>query len=120
MPISAQRESTNRYRLEIRGTLGKAEFDRCLTSLVSQIEDGGPLRLMVVLDQFDGWEAKGAWNDIGFYIQHGDAVGRIAIVGDERWRDLALMFAVADLRKAPVEFFRTDDAAAASTWLSKS
>ena len=120
MAISAQREGPNRYRLEIRGTLGKAEFDRCLTSLVSQIEDGGPLRLMVVLDQFDGWEAKDAWNDIGIYIKHGDAVGRIAIVGDERWRDLALMFAVADLRKAPVEFFPAHDAAAADKWLMES
>jgi hypothetical protein len=55
---------------------------------------------------------------MGFYMKHGDAITRIAIVGDERWRDLAMMFASADLRKAPVEFFPENAMAQARAWLS--
>ena len=32
-------------------------------------------------------------------------IERIAIVGEERWKSEALMFAAADLRSAPVQFF---------------
>jgi stage II sporulation SpoAA-like protein len=49
---------------------------------------------------------------------HGDRIERIAIVRPERWRNEALMFAGADLRKAPVEFFGEKALANARTWLS--
>jgi len=58
------------------------------------------------------------WNDLTFYVRHGDAITRIAIVGDEKWRSLALMFASADLRKAAVEFFPEPDLVRARTWLT--
>ncbi len=57
-------------------------------------------------------------SDLTFYVKHGGAIERIAIVGDERWRSQSLMFAGADLRKAPVEFFSPEQAADARAWLS--
>ena len=57
-------------------------------------------------------------SDLTFYVKHGGAIERIAIVGDERWRSESLMFAGADLRKAPVEFFSPEKAADARAWLS--
>ena len=38
--------------------------------------------------------------------------------GDERWRDEALMFAAADIRKAPVTFFAPAALDEARAWLS--
>ena len=38
-------------------------------------------------------------------MKYGDAVDRIAIVCDEKWRDQAMMFVAADLRKGPVVLF---------------
>ena len=32
-------------------------------------------------------------NDLTFYVKHGEAIERIAIVGDEKWRTESLMFA---------------------------
>jgi hypothetical protein len=74
--------------------------------------------LLCVLTAFEGWESHPDWNSMGFYMTHGDAIERIAIVGDERWRSEAMMFAAADLRKAPVEFFTEDQLADAVAWLS--
>jgi hypothetical protein len=118
MPIALQQEHGNRYRLEIRGMLRKAEFDRCQDLLVAEIHRTGRVQLLVVLMQFEGWEPHAGWNDLTFYVTHGDAIERIAIVGDERWRGESLMFANADLRRAPVEFFSNHDIDAARTWLS--
>ncbi len=55
---------------------------------------------------------------MSFYISHGDDIERIAIAGPERWRSETMMFAAADLRKAPVEFFGEGALADARAWLS--
>jgi hypothetical protein len=68
--------------------------------------------------EFQGWKTGDDWHDMTFYMTYGDAIQRIAIVGDERWRDLTMMFASADLRRAPVKFFAEDSLVNARAWLS--
>jgi hypothetical protein len=117
MPVSLHHESGNLYRVEIRGTLRKSELDRVQESLVAQMGPIGRVRLLFVLEGFAGWEPQDNWSDMSFYVRHGDSIERIAIVGDERWREEALMFVAADLRKGPVKFFPADAAADARLWL---
>jgi hypothetical protein len=118
MPITVQHESANIYRLDISGRLGKLEFDRGQESLAAEIRRVGRVRLLFVLSQFEGWEQSPNWGDLSFYVAHGDSIDRIAIVGDERWRNETMMFASADLRRAPVEFFSSPNALAeAGAWL---
>lgn len=119
MPASVQHERENVYRLELRGTLLKSEMDECQRQIAEEMARLGAVKLLVVLDDFEGWEPQAAWNDLSFYVSHGDAIGRIAIVGDPQWRDLTMMFASADLRRAPVEFFPEQDRAEARAWLSR-
>ena len=118
MPIAMHRESDNTYRLEISGVLQRADFRRCEAELASELDRVGSAKLLCVLKEFEGWEPHEKWNDLGFYMKHGNAIERIAIVGDERWRSLTMMFASADLRKAPVEFFPGHEMAQARAWLS--
>jgi hypothetical protein len=118
MPITLQPERDNVYRVEIRGTLRKSDLDHCQSLLAGEITRVGPVKLLVVLEGFEGWEPHPDWNDLTFYVKHGDSIERIAIVGRERWRDEALMFAAADLRRAAVEFFPEEGAASARAWLS--
>jgi hypothetical protein len=118
MPITVQHEQANIYRLDVSGRLAKPEFDRTQESLASEIRRVGPVRLLFVLSQFEGWEQNPGWGDLGFYVAHGDSIDRIAIVGDEKWRNETMMFASADLRRAPVEYFSTENALAeARAWL---
>jgi hypothetical protein len=123
MPASLQRESDseNIYRLDVSGILRKAELDSAQDALTADIGwiPGGKARLLVVLDKFDGWDGVSNWSDLTFFARYGDNIERIAIVGEARWREYALMFAAADLRRAPVEYFVADAIAAARTWLSR-
>jgi hypothetical protein len=114
------RESGNTWRLTISGVLRRRDFDVVEEAAADAITRGGPIRLLVVLDEFAGWEPGMSWRDMGFYIRHGDSIERIAIVGDETWRSEALMFAGADLRKAAVEYFRSSEMARAASWLAAS
>ena len=118
MPIAMHHEGDNTYRLDISGVLLRAEFRQCEAELTSELDRGGSAKLLCVLTAFEGWERHADWNNLAFYVTHGDAIERIAIVGDERWRDLTMMFASVDLRRAPVEFFSEHDLARARAWLS--
>jgi SpoIIAA-like len=118
MPMTVRHERDNVYRLEVVGTLHKLELERCQQVLIAEIGRIGAIRLLFLLDGFEGWEPLDDWHDLSFYVKHGGAIERIAMVGEERWRSQSLMFAGADLRRAPVEYFSPDKAADARVWLS--
>ena len=116
--MTLQHERDNVYRVELRGSLRKMDLAQCQEQLADEMGRVGPVRLLFLLQGFDGWEPDSNWNDLSFYVKHGNHIERIAIVGPERWRGETLMFAGADLRRAPVEFFRESALADARTWLS--
>ena len=118
MPMTVRHERDDVYRVEVNGLLRSSEFEHCQGVLQAEIDRVGPVRLLFVLDGFEGWEPSDDWRDLSFYVSHGARIARIAIVGDERWRSESLMFASADLRKAPVEFFTPEQLAGARYWLS--
>jgi hypothetical protein len=121
MPATLQHDQDNSYRLTISGILRRADLDDAQVPLLAGMEQSvnGKVRLLVVLAGFEGWDPHSNWHDLTFYVRHGDRVERIAIVGDDRWRELAMMFAAADLRKGPVEFFPFSEMNAAAAWLAK-
>jgi hypothetical protein len=116
--MNVRHERDNVYRVEVRGLLRKPDFEVCAGTLVREMARIGPVRLLFVLEDFEGWDPLDDWKDLTFYVTHGNQIERIAIVGDERWRSESLMFAGADLRTAPVEFFSEDDLEGARAWLS--
>ena|SRR5689334_9804842 len=119
MSISLLHDHDNVYRMEVSGLLRKAEWDRYESTMAGEMRRSGHVKLLVVIQHnFEGWERGVNWNDLTFYVAHGDEIDRIAIVGDDRWKADALVFAAAGLRKAPVEFFTPDDVARATAWLS--
>ena len=116
--MTLERDRDNVYRVLIQGTLRKADFQHCQQELKAAISKTGPVRLLFALRSFEGWERGEDWNDLSFFILHGDQIERIAIVGPEQWRGQSLMFAGADLRRAAVEYFTEDAVNEARTWLS--
>jgi len=119
MSMSVQQEQKNVYRLDVRGTLQKHDFQRCQQQLIEEMRRVGNIRLLFVLDGFQGWDEKDDWRDMSFYTKYGSSIDRIAIVGDEQWRSETLMFAGADLRKAAVQFFPTTSLDDAREWVAK-
>jgi hypothetical protein len=115
--VSLQHDRDNIYRVDISGRLNDNELKALQHAAAAEIKRGGRIRLLIVLKGFEGWD-NAAGRDLGFYIRHGSDVERIAIVGEDKWRSEALMFAAAGLRKAPVAFFKTRDALQAASWLA--
>jgi hypothetical protein len=119
MPAQLTHEHDDVYRLEVSGRLSSAELDTAGRALVEGMRSaaGGTVRLLVVLRDFDGWDPVSNWSNLTFYARHGDGIGRLALVGEEKWRDLSMMFSAAGLRKAAVEYFTQDAEDKAHEWL---
>ncbi len=117
MPASIQHESGNLFRIKISGVLRLTELKNVQAVAAKEITRLGRIALLFVLDGFEGWERDADWGDLSFYAAHEQAIDKIAIVGDEKWRDDGLAFAGAGIRKAAVRFYLPAERAGARAWL---
>jgi len=119
MAATFQNEGDGLYLLRIGGVLQRAELDAAQGQLSAEIAGGNKPRLLVLTDNFEGWERGADWNDVDYMLTQGSEIARIAIVGDPKWEAQALAFAGAGFRKAPVKFFPNEQEAAARAWLAE-
>jgi hypothetical protein len=111
------REEGNLLVGEFRGVLARAEFDECVRRAVDSIRRNKKIRMLILLEEFAGWERGVDWGDVSFAFDHDQDVERMAIVGDERWKDEAFIFTAAPFRTAQIEFFPRSRLDAARAWL---
>lgn len=101
----------------VSGTLTQAALSEMQKALAEVIRTQGKVRLLVLAEHFAGWERGGAWDDFSFQAQYDPSIEKMAIVGDQRWEDLALIFTAKDLRRFPIEYFTPDEMDKARAWL---
>lgn len=120
MGATLERDENGTWIVRISGALRKEELDAVQAAGTKVLGPGDEARLLVmVADDFRGWVGTEEWNDMSFFVTHGDRIVKIAIVGDPRWETKMLMFTGAGFRRAPVRYFAADELAAARHWLSE-
>jgi SpoIIAA-like len=77
----------------------------------------GKVRALVILG-FEAWERHEDWGDVSFMMEEGQQIEKMAIVGDEKWRDDALAFTAKGFRPTAIEFFPSSRLNEAHTWVS--
>lgn len=103
--------------VKVSGTLTEPELTSLQAAAGRIIGTGGKWRVLVLTPNFAGWERGGAWND--FSLSDSDAsIERMAIVGDRKWEDLAMLFTAKGLRVFPIEFFAPEQTSEAQDWLA--
>ncbi len=119
MGATIRRQQGDVYVMRIAGLLKKSELD-ALQASAAKMFDYDPLfrvKLLILVEEFEGWERNPDWGDMTFYIEHGDKITKIAIVGDPKWETEFKMFTGAGFRSAPVKFYPSDQLQQARTWL---
>ena len=119
MPVQIEYQANDICVLRISGVLKQSEFSAEQSALAREIDSGSKPRLLVILENFEGWERNADWNDLEFMVSHGGKITKIAIVAEPRWETLALAFAGAGVRSAPVKFFRPNELDRARNWLAE-
>jgi len=103
--------------LRVGGELKKSELDAVQSEFVEKIAGPGTVKLLVLLENFSGWERSEAWGDTDFFFSHRNDFEKIAVVGDPKWEAQVLAFTGAGLRKGPVKFFPEAGESDARAWL---
>ena len=103
--------------LRITGLLRKSELDAALEAEAKEWGPATRIRVLIIAEEFKGWERGADWGDTSFLFAHDDQIDKIAIVADPRWETETVIFAAAGIRRAPVKFFPPDQLALARAWL---
>ncbi len=119
MPANIRHESDDTYVLRISGTLLRSEFGNAQDAAAIAIDAGVRPRILVLLENFEGFERRADWGDLEFLFSHSNEIAKIAIVGEPRWEADALAFAGANHRRAPVKYFPGGQEAQARAWLAE-
>jgi SpoIIAA-like len=117
MPVQVEYDANDICVLRVSGVLKQAEFAAAQDELARKIDAGAKPRLLVVGQDFGGWERGADWNDLDFLFSHSDKIAMIAVVAEPRWEAQALAFAGAGVRRAPVKFFPPNELPQARAWL---
>ena len=117
MGVTIEREKGNLIVLRITGLLRKSEWDAVLATEARQWGPTTHVKVLVILEDFKGWERGADWGDITFLDTYGDQIDKIAIVADAKWEVEILAFAGAGFRRAPVKFFPVSQITSARAWL---
>ena len=118
MPLTGKLENNNLVVIEVTGQLGKSEFDQMQAVLASNMQKvAGQTKVLIFLKDFTGWEAGKDWNDTSFSDENDVYLKKMAIVGDEKWRDLVTLFTLKGLRPVPIEYFGPAEEEKARQWL---
>ena len=101
---------------KISGKLAQSEFAAAQQDATEILQKGGTKHVLVLAENFEGW-GKGNWGDLTPQIMMETHIDKMAIVGEEKWRSLVLLFAGKGLRRIPIEYFVPSDLPKAQAWL---
>ncbi len=104
-------------RVRIRDVMRVADQKMLESIGMDLISSGKKVRFIGILEDFKGWEKSEAWGDIGFMAGHANDVIKMAIVGDERWKESAFAFTGKGFRKTEIEFFPLSSLKQAEEWV---
>jgi hypothetical protein len=116
MPVDAREEAPDLVRITLRGRMAPADQAALLYFVTKAIERAGRIRLLIVLDGFEGWTTGEEWGDDALRLASDTPIVKAAFVGEDRWKEEVFAFVARPFRKAPIEYF--EDEAAARSWLS--
>lgn len=105
--------------VKMSGRLAQGELAGVQQQAAELLRPQSKTAILVLAENFQGWERGGDWNDLAFQMENDRYIKKLAIVGDRKWEDLALLFAAKGIRKFPIEYFPPDQAVKARAWLKE-
>lgn len=103
--------------VKISGKLRQTELAAMEKTAVEIFRQHGKVRILILAEEFKGWEQGGDWGDLSFMRENDQHMEKIAIVGDAKWKDLSLIFTGKNYRECPVEYFQPEEVSQARAWL---
>ena len=117
MPHEIESIDDTLISVRISGVMKVSDQARLQSLARGLIGQGKGVRLLAKLENFQGRENTEQWGDASFLSEHGNAIVKMAIVGDERWKDEVFLFAGKGLRTTEIAFFSPSSLTDAEAWV---
>lgn len=117
MPAQFSLENGNIAFFKVSGKLSKEELIQAQNECEAAIQEIGRISILIMLDNFQGWEKAKGWEDFSFAERNDPYINKIAIVGDKKWEDLAYAFTAEGMRPVPIKYFDEGREGPALNWL---
>ena len=105
--------------VKLIGKLTVNDFQELQALARLSLEQFGRVRILVELEDFQGWSKETGWENSFFLEENGEGISKLAFVGDEKWKDEIFMFTGKPMRHTAIEFFPQDQIDQAQAWLSE-
>ncbi len=117
MPCEIVERENGLITIRISGMLKEAELDQAEQIAAEEIRSSGKIRLLFLVDDFQGWATADDWGDVSFQAQYDEQIEKIAIVCEERWRQKAEAFAGKGIRAVNIRCFAPSQTPLAKAWI---
>jgi hypothetical protein len=105
-------------RIRASGLLRAEDYQRFEPAFAAELERRTPpVPLVLDMRGFRGWTPRGFLRDLAWDLGNRRTFSRIAVIGEAPWHRL-ITAAGRPLFRAPMKFFRPDQASEAEDWLA--
>ena len=105
--------------IKITGLMTYTDQEKIQQAGKQAFEQQNKLRLLVMFENFQGWDNDPHWNDLSFQAVGDQHTERMAVVCDESKHDEILMFLGDGFRSFPIQAFEIHELELAQAWLSE-
>ncbi len=102
----------------VTGKLTREDYEHFTPKIEQRIEQHGKVRLLLHMQDFEGWDAGALWEDIKFDVKHFNDVERLAMVGENKWQKGMSAFS-KPFTTATVRYFDKSELEEARQWISE-
>jgi len=118
MIVIEHSRETDLIVIRASGTLTARDYGAAIPEIENALAlASGPLRVLLRLEDFHGWEIGALWRELEFDFGHRGDFGRVAVVGETRLEEWATALS-APFAKAEMRFFPTERESEAEAWLA--
>ena len=106
------------YAFKVSGKLTDADYQELIPRIEEILKQETPISLLITLENFEGWEAKAAWDDFKFGVKHQQDFARIAVLGENAMEHWMTMIGNAFV-DTEVRYFDDSQSQQAMQWLGQ-
>ena len=100
------------------GSLTREFYESLVLAIERAVANHGRVRVLFVLLGFEGWETCPDWVDVRFGFRHLASVERLAMVGEDRWKQGKSVFC-HPFYNARIRYFEHSELRLARQWVEE-
>lgn len=105
--------------VKITGELRKADLQQMRGAILQGLKQWSRIRLHVIVENFTGCEASLDGDDVQAPGKYDRNIEKVAILGEEQWRNGVCAIIGKDFQSAPIEYYSPSERARAIAWLTE-